>query len=147
MITVAPADIDFSISNANVSPTNLRLNDLISFDGTIVNSGTTPAPDAFVEVFASLDGTLDIHEDVHITSIYVFSPGANGIEKPFNESDYLPAMDTGTYNLFFVVDGFDYVIETDEDNNIFNAGTIHVSESEVDLLITGESVSPRDFNY
>ena len=90
--------------------------------------GQQSPPDSEIAIYASLDGELEVYgPDVYLGGFFQ-DPIGGGVEKAFSYDLELFYLYPGTYNIFIVADRHENVTETDEDNNIVNAGIVTVEE-------------------
>jgi subtilase family serine protease len=131
----APAQPDLVIST--ISATSATPGSYLDFSYTIKNQGKAGADYSYTAFYISTDATLDIY-DTYLGYDYASSL-STGIFRTESASVYLSSsLTSGTYYIFAQADGWDYVSESNENNNLaYKAITI----KQPDLIISSISAT------
>ncbi|MBT1690452.1 CARDB domain-containing protein [Dawidia soli] len=139
LLLVIPAVVfsqDLIINNYNV-PTSFARYEEIPVSVSVRNNGIVPVKDGFnVALFLSVDDNLQPYTtDFSIDGGGGYVPPAVAPGQVKAAEFYGSSFDAppGTYNLFIVVDPFEYVTETNENNNVIMIPNVVVTPTDVDF--------------
>ena len=139
---------DLVISNYNV-PSSFARYEEIPISVTVRNNGIIPIKNGFnVGLFLSVDDNLQPYSvDVGVDGGggYVaptVAPGQSKAATYYGSSFDAPP---GTYNLFIVVDPFEYVTETNEGNNVIMIPNVVVTDPDVDFMFSSFELPARSY--
>ncbi|BAY26378.1 peptidase S8/S53 [Calothrix sp. NIES-2100] len=142
-ITIYKPDLAISTISATSGTTGSYLN----FSYNIKNQGTGGAGYNYSAFYISKDTTLD-SSDIYLDYDYVSSlaPGTTSTEYA---SVYLDgSLTAGTYYLFAQADGWDYVAETNESNNlVYKAITIYKPDLAISSISATSGTVGSDLNF
>ena len=131
-ITLTPASADLEVTDAHAPSSTVP--GQVSLSWTVTNHGPDPINSTWYDyVYLSTDTTYDI-SDTQISYSFTFPPVGAGTSYTRNVTGNLQSAAPGNYFLLFVADAFNYVIETDESNNIRTL-PITVTAPSADLTV------------
>jgi subtilase family serine protease len=134
-ITLTAANVDLEATDAHAPASTVP--GPIDLSWTVTNQGTDAASAAWYDyVYLSTDDKVDSF-DSYVASSYHYSSPALGAGSGYtrNATANLSWVAPGNYYLLFVTDAYNFVNETDEDNNV-RALPITVTNQNVDLVVT-----------
>ncbi|MCF2149337.1 C2 family cysteine protease [Desmonostoc muscorum LEGE 12446] len=144
-ITITKPDLVIS----SISATSGIAGNYLNFSYNIKNQGTGGAGYSYSAFYLSKDTTLD-SSDTYLTYDYVnsLSAGTTSLE---SASVYLDAsLSAGTYYLFVQADGWNYVAESNENNNLaYKAITVNKPDLVISSIsaTSGTAGSYLNFSY
>ncbi|MGK7934090.1 MAG: CARDB domain-containing protein, partial [Microcystaceae cyanobacterium] len=146
--TVTISQADLTITDGFTTPTSTGVGSYLSFDYTVNNESDVTASYSYTKFYLSEDTTLD-DGDTYFGYDYVSSVAGNSSSTE-SASVYLSSYYTsdlsGDYYIIAEADGWDYVGESDEDNNVaVSSNTVTISQP--DLTITDGFTTSTSGNY
>jgi subtilase family serine protease len=140
-ISVSATNVDLLVQNHNISPANVATGNTINATANISNQGTTPAGASSVSYYLSSNTTFETSDVLLGTS--TGTNLASGSSAYRTASLTIPANTSpGAYQILFIADASNSVIETNETNNISRATITIASPTSVDLVIQAPSGFP-----
>jgi len=137
-ITVAPRDVDLTVTAASTAATTLPGGATFSVTDTVANLGTTPTSSFLVRYYLSTDAVFTT-SDISVGSRTVTSLAAGGSSSA--TTTLTATTVAGTYYLGVVADPYNAVAESNETNNVQLVGQVTIT-SDVDLVMTALSQPP-----
>jgi subtilase family serine protease len=134
--------------NAFSIPTTASNSSYLNFNYTVKNQGTATANYSYTNFYLSTDQTLNTSTDTYIGLDYVTSIGAGGASSEY-ASNYLSGVASGTYYIIAQADGYSYVSESNETNNItVSSNTVRVgsTSSQPDLTVGYVNIAVNFWN-
>ncbi|MBT3208245.1 MAG: T9SS type A sorting domain-containing protein [Bacteroidetes bacterium] len=130
---------DLVVQSFSISPQVIPPDSSIVSTGAIFNMSSYIAPQSVLNYYISLDTNFNPIVDFHFHSENVPQLSAFSYF-PFTHTVPMPYLSTmGTYYMFCVIDGDNYVVETNDDNNeFFQAVTVALP----DLVIQNSELDP-----
>ena len=134
--TVSPQKPDLVIQS-QYAPSSATVGDAISISAYTKNTGSTTAGSSYVRYWLSDDTTLNTSTDRFLNYNSVASLSAGSSEYDSLGFTYDATWGTGTKYILFEADGYGYVAESNESNNIaYQAITINAQKP--DLVIQSQ---------
>lgn len=134
-ITAKPITItkpDLIIENAS-APTSAVAGSTIQLSYQIKNQGDATAADNYTRFYLSNDATYS-SDDISLGSDYVAQLSASGIRSESYSATIGANVNAGNYYLLYRADINNYVLESNESNNVF-AREISISIPQPDLIV------------
>jgi subtilase family serine protease len=136
-------------------PTTANNTGFLSFNYTVKNQGTASVSFSDTNFYLSTDQTFNATTDTFIGTDSLNGPISAGGASSEYDSNYLSNVLSGTYYIIAIADGYSYVPESNESNNItVSSNTVQVGSSNPDLTIntfsiptTASNSSYLNFNY
>lgn len=126
---------DLIISNASI-PSSGTAGNSIDINYTVKNQGSATADSNSIHFYLSSDNRLST-DDQWLTSDYI-NPLAAGTSRSESDTVYLSnTVNRGNYYLFIYADAYDYVTESNENNNALSRS---LKITKPDLLVSSASV-------
>ncbi|WP_013322562.1 CARDB domain-containing protein [Gloeothece verrucosa] len=143
----APAKPDLTISSVS-APTTINPDSYFNVNYTINNKGNATAAGSYTRFYLSKDQTLDT-ADITLGYDYVNSLSSGASSSEIGYSLYLSSgnnLAAGTYYLITQADGYyNYVAESDENNNLLVSQVSVAAPAKPDLTISSVS-APTTIN-
>jgi subtilase family serine protease len=120
-ITIKEGEKDLAIQKQSLSKSSINREEIFTATATIVNSGNTIIPYTNMEYYLSADKEFST-DDVLLGNTEIFDLGSNS-NAIYSSILSVPSdQPTGNFNILFVVDPFNDIIETNEQNNVASKG-------------------------
>ena len=103
------------------APSSVTVGNTVNINSYTRNQGTTSAGYSYVRYWLSDDATLNTSSDRFLGNNYVGSLAAGSSEYDSFSFIYDASWGTGTKYIFFEADGYNYVTESNESNNVASA--------------------------
>ncbi len=118
------------------SPTSINAGDSVTVSAYTTNQGASTAGSSYVRYWLSDDPSLNISSDRYLGNNYVGSLTTSSSEYDALTFTYDTSWGTGTKYILFESDGYGYIAESNESNNVaYQAITVN---GKPDLVITSQ---------